>query len=66
MKTSKPYINNKEDLNSFAIALSSKKDMPLWSSAQPALWNPNQDGAITVKYKNDKMHAFVCLFEHAP
>ena len=26
------------------------------------LWNPNQDGSVTVKYENDKMHAFVCLF----
>ena len=28
MKSSKLYINNKEDSNSFAPALSSKKDMP--------------------------------------
>ena len=30
------------------------------------LWNPNQDGSVTVKYENDKMHAFVCLFGLAP
>ena len=28
--------------------------------------NPNQDGSVTVKYENDKMHAFVCLFGLAP
>ena len=27
------------------------------------LWNPNQDGSVTVKYENDKMHAFVCLLK---
>ena len=31
-----------------------------------SLWNPNQDGSVTVKYENDKMHAFVCLFGLAP
>ena len=30
------------------------------------LWNPNNDGSVTVKYENDKMHAFVCLFGLAP
>ena len=30
------------------------------------LWNPNQDGSVTVKYENDKMHCFVCLFGLAP
>ena len=25
-----------------------------------------QDGSVTVKYENDKMHAFVCLFGLAP
>ena len=30
------------------------------------LWNPNTDGSITVKYENDKMHCFVCLFGIAP
>jgi len=34
MKSSKPSINNKEDSNSFAPALSSKKDTPQWTSAQ--------------------------------
>ena len=26
------------------------------------LWKPNQDGSITVKYENNRMHCFVCLF----
>ena len=26
----------------------------------------NQDGSVTVKYENDKMHCFVCLFGLAP
>ena len=30
------------------------------------LWNPNTDGSITVKYENDQMHCFVCLFGIAP
>ena len=30
------------------------------------LWNPNTDGSITVKYENDKLHCFVCLFGIAP
>jgi hypothetical protein len=33
MKSSKLYINNKEDSNSFATVLSSKKEMPLFISA---------------------------------
>jgi hypothetical protein len=36
MKSSKPYINNKEDSNSSATALFSKKEMLLFISAQPA------------------------------
>lgn len=30
------------------------------------LWNPNTDGSITVKYENEQMHCFVCLFGIAP
>ena len=30
------------------------------------LWNPNTDGSITVKYENDQLHCFVCLFGIAP
>ena len=30
------------------------------------LWNPNTDGSITVKYENDPMHCFICLFGIAP
>jgi dynein light chain Tctex-type 1 len=30
------------------------------------LWNPNTDGSITVKYENDTMHCFICLFGIAP
>ena len=30
------------------------------------LWNPNTDGSITVKYENDQMHCFICLFGIAP
>ena len=30
------------------------------------LWNPNTDGSITVKYENDTMHCFICLFGVAP
>ena len=30
------------------------------------LWNPNNDGSVTVKYENDKLHCFVCLFGCAP
>ena len=30
------------------------------------LLNPNTDGSITVKYENDKLHCFVCLFGIAP
>ena len=36
MKSSKLYINNKEDSNSYATALSSKKEMLLFISAQLA------------------------------
>jgi hypothetical protein len=36
MKSSKPYINNKEDSNSFATVLSSKKETLLFILAQPA------------------------------
>jgi len=67
MKLPKLSINNKEDSNSYAPALSSKKDIPQATSAQPAcLWYPNNDGSVTVKYENDKMHCFVCLFGLAP
>ena len=30
------------------------------------LWNPNTDGSITVKWENDQMHCFICLFGIAP
>jgi dynein light chain Tctex-type 1 len=30
------------------------------------LWNPNNDGSVTVKYENDKLHCFVCLFGLSP
>ena len=30
------------------------------------LWNPNGDGSLTIKYENDKMHCFVCLFGITP
>ena len=30
------------------------------------LWNPNTDGSITVKYENEQMHCFICLFGIAP
>ncbi len=30
------------------------------------LWNPNSDGSITVKWENDLMHCFICLFGVAP
>ena len=30
------------------------------------LWNPNTDGSSTVKYENEQMHCFVCLFGIAP
>ena len=30
------------------------------------LWNPNSDGSITVKYENEQLHCFVCLFGIAP
>ncbi len=30
------------------------------------LWNPNSDGSITVKWENDQMHCFICLFGIAP
>jgi hypothetical protein len=40
MKSSKLYANNKEDSNSFATALSSKKEMPLFISVQPAYGIP--------------------------
>jgi len=30
------------------------------------LWNPNSDGSITVKYENESMHCFICLFGVAP
>ena len=30
------------------------------------LWNPNNDGSVTVKYENDKLHCFVCLLGCAP
>ena len=36
MKSSKLYTNNKEDSNSFATPLSSKKEMPHFISAQLA------------------------------
>lgn len=30
------------------------------------LWNPATDGSITVKYENEHLHCFVCLFGIAP
>jgi dynein light chain Tctex-type 1 len=30
------------------------------------LWNPTSDGSITVKYENESMHCFICLFGIAP
>lgn len=30
------------------------------------LWNPTSDGSITVKYENQQLHCFVCLFGIAP
>ncbi len=30
------------------------------------LWNPNSDGSTTIKWENDSMHCFVCIFGIAP
>jgi dynein light chain Tctex-type 1 len=30
------------------------------------LWNPSSDGSVTVKYENETMHCFVCLFGIGP
>lgn len=30
------------------------------------LWNPNSDGSTTIKWENELMHCFVCLFGVAP
>lgn len=30
------------------------------------LWNPTSDGSITVKWENEHMHCFICLFGIAP
>ena len=30
------------------------------------LWNPSTDGSITVKWENDYMHCFICVFGIAP
>ena len=30
------------------------------------LWNPSTDGSITVKWENDHMHCFICVFGIAP
>lgn len=30
------------------------------------LWNPSSDGSITVKWENEQMHCFICLFGIAP
>jgi dynein light chain Tctex-type 1 len=30
------------------------------------LWNPNSDGSVTVKWENETMHCFICLFGIAP
>ncbi len=30
------------------------------------LWNPSTDGSITVKWENEKMHCFICIFGIAP
>ena len=30
------------------------------------LWNPTTDGSITVKWENDQMHCFICVFGIAP
>ena len=30
------------------------------------LWNPTSDGSITVKYENESMHCFICLFGISP
>lgn len=30
------------------------------------LWNPTTDGSITVKYENEHLHCFICLFGIAP
>ena len=49
------YINNKEDSNSFATALSSKKEMPLFISAQlaygiPILMDPSLSNMKMTNY----------------
>ena len=30
------------------------------------LWNPNSDGSTTIKWENEFMHCFICLFGVAP
>ena len=30
------------------------------------LWNPNCDGSLTVKFENDQLHCFICLFGILP
>ena len=30
------------------------------------LWNPSTDGSITVKWENENMHCFICIFGIAP
>ena len=42
-----------------------KGDASLYFSST-CLWNPQTDGSITVKYENETMHCFVCLFGVAP
>ena len=47
------------------VTLFQKGDASLHFSST-CLWNPNTDGSITVKYENDQLHCFVCLFGVAP
>ena len=58
------FLNDK-DYDQNQAQIFQKGDASLHFSST-CLWNPNTDGSITVKYENDKLHCFVCLFGIAP
>ena len=57
MKSLRLFIHNKEDLNSFAMEQSSKKETPLSTSAQPAYGIPTLMDQSLLSMKMNKCTA---------
>ena len=64
------FLNDKEyDKEGFKFVCTCtifQKGYSSMNFSSTCLWNPNNDGSVTVKYENDKLHCFVCLFGCAP